>query len=399
MTTKSSSFQLPNVAHFSFSGDFGGREKVTVQLDRALTAHNVPSNLFIVLESRVGTTRIQKLLDLLDREDACCKFFTTTNRFSYSVLREVSSALLASNIQVLHCHCYKSLANALCMRLCGLYNGAITYTLHGLVLSTSVKNALLQFGHRLLLTRIDGIIGCSHEILCSHKLPSNTLKQVIVNAIHCSDDEAGHRPARKQEAKAITATKFNFDQNSLLVANVGRLCPQKNFSLYLKLLRRLLDTDPVASRIVFLIVGQGELYETLQEEASKLELQEHIRFTGFVSDMATLYAASDILVQTSTWEGTPMCLLEAMCHGLPIVAPAVGGNPDVVIHGETGFLYPQGELDALLPAVREYIHSPKLRQAHGDAGFSHVRTNFSVSEWAQQHIDFYQQALAARKSS
>ena len=128
---------------------------------------------------------------------------------------------------------------------------------------------------------------------------------------------------------------------------IGRLVPIKNHRLFLDMARRLI-ADGFVGR--FVIVGDGELRATLEREAA--DLGNRISFTGWRRDLPQTYAALDVVVNTSLNEGTPVALIEAMAAGIPVVATAVGGVPDVVRHGETGWLAPSGDAAALADSVK-----------------------------------------------
>ncbi|WP_460030252.1 glycosyltransferase family 4 protein [Megalodesulfovibrio paquesii] len=379
------------IAHFSFSGDFGGREQVAMQLTRSMVHAGVPCVLILGIEERAGTTRNANLLQAIEKSNIPVKLYATSSRFSLLLARQISKHISESRIGILHCHCYKSLGYALFMRKLGLFSGIITFTLHGLLLPTHFKSNVIINFQRYAIRHIDGVIGCSKEVLSSSckDLPATQPQTSIINAIKSRDATYEEIRSNSEGCKQRLAAQFDFTPDHTVIINVGRLSHQKNFILYLQMIHALMRQSTHHPPCIFLIVGSGELESQLLFEAHQLGIAEHIRFTGFYADMQSIYQAADLLVQTSIWEGTPMCLLEAMECGLPVVAPHVGGNPDVVAHNETGMLYPINQLQTLTQYTTEYLYSAALREQHGCAGHAHVRNTFNTQRWVEQHMQFY----------
>ncbi|MEK6575902.1 MAG: glycosyltransferase family 4 protein [Chloroflexota bacterium] len=132
-----------------------------------------------------------------------------------------------------------------------------------------------------------------------------------------------------------------------IVGIVGRLVPVKNHALFLEMARRLIRGGFPGR---FVVVGDGELRGEL--EKSTVDLGDRVAFTGWRRDLPQVYSQLSVVVNTSINEGTPVALIEAMAAGVPVVATAVGGAPDVVRPGETGWLAPGGDADALAESVK-----------------------------------------------
>ncbi len=138
---------------------------------------------------------------------------------------------------------------------------------------------------------------------------------------------------------------------SLNVGIVGRLAPIKNHKLFLDMARRLIAEGFVGR---FVVVGDGELRPELERAAA--DLGDRVTFAGWRRDLPEVYADLAVVVNTSLNEGTPVSLIEAMAAGVPVVATAVGGVPDVVRHNETGWLVASGDTAGLADAVKLAIY-------------------------------------------
>lgn len=143
-----------------------------------------------------------------------------------------------------------------------------------------------------------------------------------------------------------------------IVGIVGRLVPVKNQALFLEVARRLIR-DGFRGR--FMVVGDGELRGALQDSAA--DLGDRIVFTGWRRDLSNVYSELSVVVNTSLNEGTPVALLEAMAAGVPVVATAVGGVPDIVLDGETGWLAPSGDAEALAEGVKTALRDGQAAAA------------------------------------
>ncbi len=129
-----------------------------------------------------------------------------------------------------------------------------------------------------------------------------------------------------------------------LVGIVGRMVPVKNHRLFLDAAASVAAEEPVAR---FVVVGDGPLRQDMEQHALALGIGDRVIFTGWRQDMSKIYADLDVLVVSSINEGTPVSAIEAMAAGCPVVATRVGGIPDLVRDGETGYLVPAGDVQAL----------------------------------------------------
>ena len=142
---------------------------------------------------------------------------------------------------------------------------------------------------------------------------------------------------------------------------IGRLAPQKDYATMLAAARAWTDLDPAP---VLAIAGDGPLREQLQTYVDHHRLP--VRLLGARSDIADLLAAADAVVLSSTWEARALVAQEALRAGVPLVATAVGGIPELV--GEAALLVPPGDAGALAAAVRRLLTEPGLRATLAAAG-------------------------------
>jgi glycosyltransferase involved in cell wall biosynthesis len=133
-----------------------------------------------------------------------------------------------------------------------------------------------------------------------------------------------------------------------IVCTVGRLMPVKGLNHLLHAAQRL---AAVRDDIAFAVVGDGPLKGELLKMVTELGIERQVFFIGFRRDVREILGSADAFVLTSLHEGIPMSLLEAMSIGLPVVATRVGGIPEVVEDGSSGFLVPPGDEESIAAAI------------------------------------------------
>jgi glycosyltransferase involved in cell wall biosynthesis len=167
-------------------------------------------------------------------------------------------------------------------------------------------------------------------------------------------------PARS-EARA----RLGLEPDAFVVVGLGRLVPIKGFDLLVRALPAVVARIPSAR---VLLVGDGAERRHLEALAAALGVTERLRLTGELMDVTTPLAAADVLAVPSRNEGMGRVIVEGMAIGIPVVATAVGGIPDVVTDGECGRLVEPDDVDALAAALIELGRDDALRRKLGEAG-------------------------------
>ena len=174
-----------------------------------------------------------------------------------------------------------------------------------------------------------------------------------------------------------------------LVVSVGRLAFPKDFAT---LVQALGMVDPSALRAA--IVGDGPQRPELDEQVAALGRGEGVRLLGTRDDVPALLAEAGVFVLSSRSECLPMSVIEAMAAGLPVVATAVGGVPELVEDERTGILVPPGDARALAAALTRLASDADLRRRMGEAGRARAQANFDVEGFRRAHLELYAGQLA-----
>lgn len=253
------------------------------------------------------------------------------------------------------------------------------FTAHGWAFSAHSGSAssLYRLADRLVRPLTTQVI-CVAESERAAGLRAGTCRSdrtvVIPNAV----DVAAHPRATPVEAVP-------------LLVSVGRLKAPKDFSTLVRAVARL---EPRSWRLI--IVGDGPERPALERQLHAEGLDDAVEFVGERSDVSELLAGADAFVLSSRSEGMPLSVLEAMAAGLPVVATAVGGVPEVVVHDETGVLVAPGDAEALAAALARLIDDPELRRRLGSAGRSRAARHFDLPRFRQAHVELYRAELAER---
>lgn len=200
------------------------------------------------------------------------------------------------------------------------------------------------------------------------------------------------------EARRRLRAELGVPEDALLIGNAGWIAPWKQVELFLETAAQAVLALPESR---FWVVGDipdaryaGYLAH-LQAQASRM-LGDRCQFLGAREDMPAVMAALDILVHTARAEPFGRVLMEAMAAGVPVVAFADGGVPDVVQDGEMGILVPPGDVARMAQAVRELGADADRRRHMGQAGRGHVEAHFSAPAVARRMEEVYETVLAGR---
>ena len=178
---------------------------------------------------------------------------------------------------------------------------------------------------------------------------------------------------------------------------VGTLRGPKDYPTLIAAARLLVTRFAAAGRRVrFSIAGEGEDRELLQRLIDEGGLADDFVLLGARHDIADLMKSADLLVNSSVREGLPVALIEAAAAGLPAVVTDVGGSPEIVGHGRSGYVVPPGQPAALADAAFELL-SDSERYAAFSANASSVARDYTLAACADAHVALYERALAGAK--
>ncbi len=203
--------------------------------------------------------------------------------------------------------------------------------------------------------------------------------QVILNGVKSEDYDVTVDRAEKRRELGLAENDFAY-------INVARFFPNKDHSTLLKAFAIVVKQMPEAK---LLLCGEGTLKEDLMKEAAALGLTNSVKFLGNRRDIPYVHRAIDVFVLSSIKEGLPIVLLEAMASGVPIVTTDVDGNPEAVLHNETGLVVPARNPEALAKAMIELKNDPARRRSMGEKGRTRVKEHFTFEKMVASYYAIY----------
>ena len=282
---------------------------------------------------------------------------------------------------LIHSHGYR--ADAFTLVVAKYLGIPFVSTVHGFTPTDPRLRLWCELDARLLrfFPRVMAVSAPMKEQLVAYGLDAARV-EVVINAV----EEAAHSGSSRREMRL----RLGISENEFVFGFVGRLSDEKGVDHLLQAAEDLVAKERSAR---FVIVGDGPRKDDLLEATRSRGLEEKVDFVGFQSDTAPWYETFDAFVLPSLSEGTPMALLEAMAHGLPSVATAVGGVPQVVSDGENGLLVPSADRTKLSEAMRCLMTNAPLRAKLSEGAVELVRGSYGVGAWIEHVQDVYAKAL------
>jgi glycosyltransferase involved in cell wall biosynthesis len=234
--------------------------------------------------------------------------------------------------------------------------------------STGLKRHLYLAGDRLigrLATRIVCVAESERREAVEARVCSPERALVIYNAV---DVDGVPRASPKTGVPTIIS--------------VGRIAGPKDFATLARALAKLRPR-----RFHAWIVGDGPELGQLRLELAKLGVGDAVELLGERNDVPALLAQSDVFVLSSRAEGLPLAVVEAMAAGLPVVASAVGGVPELI--GDAGVTVPPGDPDALATALARFVEDVELRREYGESARRRAEAEFDLPRFHRAYLDLY----------
>ena len=219
---------------------------------------------------------------------------------------------------------------------------------------------------------------------------SGGLPRAKMQVVHNGIDLGRLPPFEPERARARAA--LGFDPARRLVAQVGRLEPQKDYPTFLAAAARIAEA---VADVDFLVVGEGGLRAALEAQAAEHGLAERVRFTGVRHDVPALLGAVDVCVLTSLYEGLPNVVIEAMATGAVAVATDVGGTRELIVPDETGVIVPVQRPDRVAEVTTALLRDPGRARRMAVAAHARIVERFTVDAMVRRTTAVYEECLRA----
>lgn len=333
-----------------------------------------------------------RFTDMLKQKDLKVYNIDTRRSFRFDKAIKLARIIKKEGINLMHSH--TPLGGTVLSRLGGWIAGVPVIT-HAHTWDFINPNPFVK-RYQFLLNWITSRFFCAQIIAVSENVKKEIIKQgvaankikVVYNGIGLADNECDKNPSEIRK-------ELGLKENQRVIGEVSRLCKDKGQHILIKAIPKVVEKFPDT---VFMIVGEdlergGEYKKKLEELADDLGLNQQIIFTGYRSDIMGIMNTFELFVLSSSVEGLPVVILEAMAAKKPVITTPLGGNPEIVIDGETGTLVPAEDPDKLAEAIIYHLENPEISKKMGDMGYERVRKYFSLSQMLDKIMNIYKEIL------
>jgi glycosyltransferase involved in cell wall biosynthesis len=371
---------MKRIVHLTFDMSIGGAERVIYNLVRG-TNRSLYDVSVLCLSVPIGDFGIQ-----LVSQGIAVTGFDRKPGLDLHLVAQIRRFIVGRRVDVLHCHQYTPYIYGLLASI--LTRTKVLYTEHGRFypdcrkLKRALANPLLS----RLTDEITAISEATRRALIEYEnFPPARIK-VIYNGVPAV-------PGERQKESGL-ASSLDIPEHAFVMGSVARLDSIKNQAMAIRALQHVLRENPKA---YLLLVGDGPERESLERLARNLQLSSQVRITGYRNDAERFYRIMDLFLLTSFSEGTAMTLLEAMAAGLPCIVTDVGGNPEIVVAGQTGYVVASDDDAALAEKILLLGRDGELRQRVGIAGRERFLRLFTVEKMVQEYESLYDALAGPRR--
>ena len=225
------------------------------------------------------------------------------------------------------------------------------------------------------------------RVICVSDAAASTFRAAGIDPAKIAVIRNGLPLRAARQSRPDTRRALQLDEQCPVIVTTARLTPQKDHATLIGALPAVLARHPACH---IWLIGTGPQEHMLKEQASQLGVSHAVSFMGYRADVPDLLAAADLFVLPSRFEGLPLAVLEAMAHGLPVVATRVGGTDEVLIDGVTGRLVGPGDPETLAAAICEVLGNPDQARALGLKGRARFFDAFTASRMADETARLFQ---------
>lgn len=373
---------LLKVLHIISGGDTGGAKTHVLTLLEELKK-DIDVSILCVMEGKFTSEAIEKGIDI--------KIILQKNRFDFKSIRAMKEHILTNNFDIIHCHGARANYIATMLKLIGVKKPFLT-TIHSDYLLDFTDNLY----KKVIFTKINVFALKRFDYFCA---VTENFKQML-NERGFSEKKIftiynGINTNIKHEVvdKKIFLEKYglSYDENVLYVGIASRLNYVKGIETFLKCANELKNEN-----IIFLIAGSGEEKDKYLKIKKDNDLK-NVHFLGQIDDIFSFYNVLDINTLTSISESFPYALLEGGLMKKATTASKVGGIPEMIEDGVSGFLFEKEDYTTLSNLVVKLKNDKILRQNIGDNFYDRIINNFSSEKMKQRHIEIYKTILEDRR--
>lgn len=371
------------ILQFITPNGFYGAERWVLAMANNLSLHTEVCDLAVTQEH---INQDLTIADVYPSEAGEIHRLPMKGRFDFGVVDQLANILKARRIDVLHTHGYKSdIIGYLAARKAGVLTVS---TPHGYPTKAGLKMSLFIKAGVLALKRFDAIAPLSPELMKDMERFNIPRARVhfIENGVDLTELEPYRKPLEATQEK-LTAPHLGY---------VGQLISRKGIADMIQAFQIVWQKYP---RAKLSLVGDGHERNELEKLAQSLSCGEQIEFLGFRSDRLELVKTFDAFLMTSSLEGIPRCLMEAMAIGTPVLAYDIPGVNELIQEGVTGLLAPLGNYSRLAEQVIRMAEEPDLRVQMAKKARNLVDERFSAHRMAGEYESLFSLLLDQQRGA
>ena len=369
------------VLHFISGGDTGGAKTHVLTLLPRLREIGVEVQLLCIMEG-VFTQEARKL-------NIPVNIILQNKRYDMTVIKKIRNFINENNFDIVHCHGAR--ANYIAAFIRKKVNAPMITTLHSdykldfkdtwhkqIIYAPINYFALKRF--KYILTVTDAF----KQMMIKRGFKNDRLF-VVYNGINF-DEQISFVPKKEFFKKYC----LEYDENKKYVGIAARLNVVKGIDIFLKMAFEICKKN---SDVNFIIAGGGDDFERYKNLINENNLSDRIFMIGHINDINSFFYAIDVNMLTSLSESFPYALLEGARMKKATVSTAVGGIPEMILDGKTGFLVSPDNVSDIATKVIQLISDTKLIEEFGNAFFDRAKENFSDVKMAETHKNIYEQIV------
>lgn len=365
------------VLQFITPSGFYGAERWVLALANNFNKDEVDCDLAVTRESPTHDLSIAKYFPT---EIGKVHYMDMSGRFDLSVIKKLVSIIRERKIQIIHTHGYKSdILGLIAARISGI---KCVSTPHGFSGNVGFKlSTFIKIG-TYFLKFFDSVVPLSEELMDDmerYKVPEKKVTFIrngvdireIDNSIQVMN--SGRSEKSLQDEKKI-------------IGFIGQMIPRKGVTDLINIFDSIYNDNPDVS---LKLVGDGALRPELEQLASSLSSKENIDFLGYREDRLELLSKFNVFAMTSSLEGIPRCMMEAMAVGIPMVGYDIPGVDKLIEHKKTGLLVPYGDKEGFVKSCHMILNDPVLANELKVAARAKVEKEFSAERMSNEYLELF----------
>ncbi|MCH8499098.1 MAG: glycosyltransferase family 4 protein [Marinobacter sp.] len=367
------------VLQFITPAGFYGAERWVLALANNINQEHMVCDLAV---SQEGGNQDLSVAELYPGEAGEVHYLPMKGRFDFRVVNQLVEVIKRREIDVIHTHGYKSdILGLLAAWRAGI---KCVSTPHGFSGNVGFKlGAFIRLG-TFMLRYFDAVAPLSEELMddmARFNVPKGKT-HFIRNGVDLKEID--------QTLTELAPAKAPQGQDARIIGFIGQMIPRKGIPDLLQAFDRLYSKD---ANLRLQLLGDGRQRPELEAQAASQASACAIEFLGFRGDRLELLSRFSLFVMTSSLEGIPRCMMEAMAVGIPVVAYDIPGVDQLVEHGKTGLLAPHGDQAALVACCQQLLDDPELAQRLARTARENIDAKYSAGRMAAEYEALFAQLL------